>query len=72
MMENDELVARQARRIAELEDESALYHAASTAIRRYIVGVGGPLNDNKLGYTNEQLSTFHAILATLASGNRRE
>lgn len=60
-MENDELVARQARKIAELEDAVARYRENAKEIMGIIYCIGGPLNDNKLGYTREQMTDFFRI-----------
>jgi len=60
-MENDELVARQARRIAELEDALAEYRKDAAAIRTHIYCCSGPLNGNVLGYSREQMTTFFRI-----------
>ena len=64
-MTNDELVARQARRIAELEDKLAEYEEACDKIYLTIYCIGGPLNDNKLGYTHAQMGNFARIAECL-------
>lgn len=64
-MNNDELVARQARRIAELEDKVIEYNNACHKIHDVICCIGGPLNDNKLGYTRIQQTDFKKILNLL-------
>ncbi len=60
-MTNDELVARQARRIAELEDKLAEYEKACDDIYSTIYCIGGPLNDNILCYTHAQMGNFYRI-----------
>lgn len=59
---NEEVIAEQARRLMSYEKSEADYKARLRAIRMIIIGVGGPLNDNKLHYTNAQLHTFGKIL----------
>jgi len=58
---SDALVAKQARRIDALETELGWFHKARDDIRMWIYGCGGPLNDNKHGYTNQQLLIFSRI-----------
>ncbi len=60
-MENDELVALQARKIAELEKEIAVYRDNARQISILLCKVGGPLNDNILKYSPEQLTIFFKI-----------
>ena len=60
-MDNDELVARQARRIAELEDELAERRKAYDDIYMILYCIGGPLNDNINLYTRNQLKPFFEI-----------
>lgn len=64
-MEDTELIAKQARQIAELEESIAYYKAANKAIHMIIFGVGGPLNDNKLGYSKAQMWPFSDIAAQI-------
>lgn len=58
---NFELIGKQAARIEaltlEVEDLRNRIHRASS----HIYCIGGPLNDNKLGYSKEQLATFFRI-----------
>lgn len=58
---DDSTIARQARAIEILEDRVAELEKAVKEARLHIGGIGGPLNDNKLGYTKEQLGTFFKI-----------
>lgn len=60
-MNNDELVARQARRIAELEDELLERRKAYGDVHDILYCIGGPLNDNKLKFTRQQLQPFFDI-----------
>lgn len=60
-MTQDELVARQALRIAELEEKAADYGSRLRDIHLTCVCIGGPLNDNVLGYTPKQLGPWRRI-----------
>ena len=60
-MENTELIARQAKENAELRDEVAELKERIVSVNNILYCIGGPLNDNKLEYSREQLSTFFAI-----------
>lgn len=64
-MTDDELIAKQARLIAELTEAVAAYGEAERNIHAIIYGIGGPLNDNKLGYSKEQMLTFLRIAEQL-------
>lgn len=60
-MKDDELIAKQARRIAELEQEVECWQETAKIVRGVLFCIGGPLNDNKHGYTKEQLGPFFRI-----------
>lgn len=63
---NDEiLIAQQARKIAELEEILKDFNDARDKIRIIIYCVGGPLNDNKLQYTKQQMGDFGRIINEL-------
>ena len=64
-MTEAELIARQARQIEELRDEVADLRCRSRKAWGHIYGIGGPLNDNKLGYSKEQMVTFARIADAL-------
>ncbi len=64
-MTNDELIARQAKKIEELQDTIEDYEETIRNVMNAMVCIGGPLNDNKLGYTKEQLRIFHGMYAML-------
>ncbi len=64
-MTDDQLIAQQARRIADLEEIEAEYRKVQDDIRGIIYCIGGPLNDNKLGYTAAQMVTFSEIIEAL-------
>lgn len=67
-MTDAELIARQARKIEELKDELADLKERARRARLHIYCIGGPLNDNKLGYTREQMVTFALIADDLGEG----
>lgn len=58
---DDSTIARQARTIEILEDRVAELEKAVKDAQLHIICIGGPLNDNKLGYTKEQMVTFFRI-----------
>lgn len=60
-MTEDELIARQAMQLEELRDEVADLKARMRAAWSHIYCIGGPLNDNKLGYSRPQMETFFRI-----------
>ena len=65
MPADDEVIARQARRIMELEDAVRQFQEGCEAIRMRLICIGGPLNDNVLFYSKEQLAIFFRIQDTL-------
>jgi hypothetical protein len=60
-MTQDQLIARQAKQIEELRDRVLDLETKSRKACGHIYCIGGPLNDNKLGYTNAQMVTFARI-----------
>jgi hypothetical protein len=60
-MTNLEVLGIQAKKIAELEELISNLQAKEKAIYGIIYCIGGPLNDNTLQYSQNQLSTFVAI-----------
>lgn len=58
---DSELIARQAKQIEELRDEVADLKERARKARLHIYCIGGPLNDNKLGYSKPQMVTFARI-----------
>lgn len=60
-MTEAELIARQARQLEELRDEVADLKDRARKARLHIYCIGGSLNDNKLGYTREQMVAFARI-----------
>lgn len=61
-----QLIARQAKQIEELRDEVADLKDRAKKALSHIYCIGGPLNDNKLKYTGEQLRTFANIADELS------
>ncbi len=64
-MTEDELIARQAKQLEELRDEAADLKQRAQRARSLIYCIGGPLNDNKLGYSKPQMLTFLRIAQEL-------
>lgn len=60
-MTDTELIARQAKQIAMLSIELDALKQAIRSVRGTIYCIGGPLNDNRLGYTATQLMPFERI-----------
>ena len=65
MDRNDEIILKQVKRIHELEEELEDCKAAISRVHRTLYAIGGPLNDNKLGFSNEQLGEFRAIAGAI-------
>lgn len=70
-MTDAELIARQAKQIEELSDEVNAMKEGAAKVAMEIYGVGGPLNDNVMGYTKQQLAPFHRIAVALGDGLKR-
>ena len=64
-MIDDEIITRQARTICRLEQRVEELESAKSSARLQIYCIGGPLNDNKLGYSKEQLVVFARIAEAL-------
>ena len=60
-MNEEEIIYRQATKLERLEAENAHLKECISRALLHIICIGGPLNDNKLGYSKEQLYTFHRI-----------
>jgi hypothetical protein len=60
-MDSVTLIAQQALKIAEMEEEIKALKEANDEIHGVIFGIGGPLNDNIWGYTHKQLGPFDQI-----------
>lgn len=61
-MTNDELIAKQAKQIAQLEERVGTLGAALDNIECRLVCITGPLNGNEMGYSNSQLYIFRRIM----------
>lgn len=57
----NELIAHQAMRIAELEKSLTSADRSLDSIRALMVCIGGPLNNNRLSYSRAQRTIFHQI-----------
>lgn len=60
-MDKDTLIAQQSLEIASLKERISLYEECCKKIHLECVAIGAPLNDNKLGYSREQLGPFNRI-----------
>jgi len=60
-MTDDECIASQARQIMSMELQIKEYREMVSAIRLHLYEICSPLNDNRLGYTKEQLGPFFDI-----------
>jgi len=60
-MEGSEVIARQAKQIMELQDRISWFKNSEKEVYGIIYGIGGPLNDNKLGFNKEQMAVFLQI-----------
>ena len=56
--EAQEVIARQAMKLERLEAENEQLKDSISRARRLLTCIGGPLNDNAMGYSKEQLTTF--------------
>lgn len=61
-MNDAELIARQAKRLEENADLIEDLNSRLDRIRLVCTCIGGPLNDNRLGYTREQMVYFFKII----------
>jgi hypothetical protein len=59
------LIAKQALRISELERENKDMRLCIKKVFSYLYETGGPLNDDKLGFSKEQKKMFSNISDTL-------
>lgn len=60
-MTKNELIVKQQLKIARLKSELSRMNKAADEIHVMIHCIGGPLNDNKKGYTKEQLSDWKRV-----------
>lgn len=61
----DKLIASQELEIQNLKQQVTLKDEALSTISNLLTCIGGPLNDNKLGYSKEQLVTFNKIFTVI-------
>lgn len=66
-MDDSLILARQVRQITILEDEVKNLKSKISEAKAIMNCAGGPLNDNNLGYTKEQLRTFSLIFSALSN-----
>lgn len=64
-MTKDELIAKQQIEIESLKKTVSLFREDIDTVHNIIFCVGGPLNDNKLMYTKEQMMDFWRIKEAL-------
>lgn len=62
MTPDDEIIAEQARRIFMLEEKNKSLLEMREKVRLQCICVGGPLNDNVLGFTSVQMRVFQRIM----------
>lgn len=60
-MDKDKLIAKQQLEIEELKEENNYNKDSLERIHSILYATGGPLNDNILGYSKEQLGPFFMI-----------
>ena len=60
-MTDNEIIATQAKEIYHLKNKLEDYRSMARNINKKIYCIGGPLNDNKLGFTYEQMKLFWEI-----------
>lgn len=61
MANDDELILSQTRELFRLRQEAEENARVRKAIHGVLYSIGGPLNDNKLMYSKEQLGPFFQI-----------
>jgi len=64
-MRTEELVTKQQLQIEEQKQEIADLREAIRMAKCHIYCIGGPLNDNRLGYSKTQMVTFAEIAQEL-------
>lgn len=67
-MTNEELITRLSHDLIKAVEEIATLKKRISNAQRHIYCIGGPLNDNKLGFTKEQMLTFKHIDDDLNGG----
>lgn len=61
MTKEDRLIADQAKQLWDANNRIKEMECALTDIKKLLVCIGGPLNDNTLQYSNKQLDLFFKI-----------
>ena len=64
-MTKNDVIAIQAVKIEKLKRQIKMDKEAKDKVFYIIYGIGGPLNDNKLGYSKEQMKDFWEIVTAL-------
>lgn len=67
-MTNDQLIVKQQIEIEELRIDKKAHDIAVEEVLSIMHCIGGPLNDNKKGYTIDQLKEFFKIKDALGLG----
>ncbi len=67
-MTDTEVIAYLARELAKSQERCARYLEDIEEAHGYFVCIGGPLNDNKLGFNKEQLKYLQKICHALEVG----
>ncbi|CAB5187123.1 hypothetical protein UFOVP159_4 [uncultured Caudovirales phage] len=68
MTKEDRLISDQAKQLWDAKNRIKEMECALTDIQKLLICIGGPLNDNNLKYSNEQLSLFFKIQRIAESG----
>jgi hypothetical protein len=61
MTKEDQLIADQAKQLWDANERIKRMKYCLDTINKSLICIGGPLNDNNLNYTNEQLALFFRI-----------
>lgn len=64
-MTKNDIIAIQAVKIEKLKRQIKMDKEAKDIVFNIIYGIGGPLNDNKLCYSKEQMKDFWEIVTAL-------
>ena len=66
-MTTEELITKQQLQIEEMKEQIQNFKKAKGMVLSHIYCIGGPLNDNRLGYSKPQMVTFARIAEELES-----
>jgi hypothetical protein len=72
MMNPDTVIARQVKENYELRDQLKDYKEMARKIHNLLFCIGGPLNDNREGYSQQQLGAFFKIHHIIGSYSNHE